>query len=83
MLFDVVSFVGLIRLSPLSISSKRTSLNEKLGIFFKLLLISKRQEWLLYLFIAFSTELISSLSVSKMSESTFIRKLSLPSSKNL
>ena len=40
-LFDVVAFLGLIRSSPLSISDKPTSLNEKLGIFFNLISISK------------------------------------------
>ena len=64
--FDVVAFLGLIRFSSLSISDKPTSLNEKLGIFFKVPLISKTLEWFLYLFIAFSTELISLLSVSMM-----------------
>ena len=58
--FDVVAFLGLIRFSSLSISDKPTSLNEKLDeIFFNVLLISKTLEWFLYLFIAFSTELIS------------------------
>ena len=64
--FDVVTFLGLIRFSSLSISDKLTLLNEKLGIFFNLLLISKTLGWFLYLFIAFSTELISLLSVSMM-----------------
>ena len=41
MAFDVVAFLGLIRFSYLSISDKPTSLNEKLGIFFNLYLISK------------------------------------------
>ena len=62
--FDVVAFLGLIRFSSLSISDKPTSLNEKLGIFFNLLLVSKTLGCFLYLFIAFSTELISLLSVS-------------------
>ena len=65
-LFDMVAFLGLIRSSSLSISDKPTSLNEKLGIFFRLLLISRTLGWLLYLFIAFSTELILLLSVSMM-----------------
>ena len=64
--FDVVAFLGLIRFSSLSISDKSTSLNKKLGIFFNLLLISKTLVWFLYLFIAFSTELTSLLSVSVM-----------------
>ena len=59
--FDVVVFLGLIRFSSLSISDKPTSLNEKLGIFFNVLLISKTLGWFLYLFIAFSL-----LSVSMM-----------------
>ena len=60
MSFDEVAFLGLIRFSSLSISDKPTSLNEKLDeIFFNVLLISKTLEWFLYLFIAFSTELIS------------------------
>ena len=63
-LFDMVAFLGLIRSSSLSISDKPTSLNEKLGIFFRLLLISRTLGWFLYLFIAFSTELILLLSVS-------------------
>ena len=54
-LFQVVAFLGLIRFS---------SSNEKLGILFILLLISKTLRWFLYLLIAFSTELISLLSVS-------------------
>ena len=54
--FDVVAFLGLIRFSSLSISDKPTSLNEKLGILFKKLLLSKILGWFLYLFIAFSTE---------------------------
>ena len=62
--FDVVAFLGLIRFSSLSISDKPTSLNEKLGIFFNLLLVSKTLGCFLYLFIDFSTELISLLSVS-------------------
>ena len=66
MSFDVVAFLGLIRFSSLSISDKPTSLNEKLGIFFNLLLVSKTLGCFLYLFIAFSTELISLLSVSMM-----------------
>ena len=41
MAFDVVAFPGLIRFRYLSSSGKPTSLNEKLGIFFNLLLISK------------------------------------------
>ena len=45
--FDVVAFLGLIRFSSLSISDKPTSLNEKLGIFFKVLLISKTLGWFL------------------------------------
>ena len=57
--FDVVAFLGLIRFSSLSISDKANSLNEKLGIFFNVLLISKPLGW----FIAFSTELTSLLSV--------------------
>ena len=65
-LFDMVAFLGLIRSSSLSISDKPTSLNEKLGIFFRLLLISRTLGWFLYLFIAFSTELILLLSVSMM-----------------
>ena len=65
-LFDMVAFLGLIRSSSLSISDKPTSLNEKLGIFFSLLLISRTLGWFLYLFIAFSTELILLLSVSMM-----------------
>ena len=40
-LFDVDVFLGLIRSSILSVSDKPTSLNEKLEIFFNLLLISK------------------------------------------
>ena len=64
--FDVIAFLGLIRFSSLSISDKPTSLNEKLGIFFNVLLISKTLGWFLYLFIAFSTELISLLPVSIM-----------------
>ena len=63
-LFDVVAFLGLIRFSCLSISDKPISLNEKLGIFLNLLLISKTLGWFLYLFTAFSTELISLLSLS-------------------
>ena len=59
--FDVVAFLGLIRFSSLSISDKPTSLNEKLGIFFNVLLISKTLGWFLYLFIVFSL-----LSVSMM-----------------
>ena len=35
-------------------------------VFFNLLLISKTLEWFLYLFIAFSTDFISFLSVSMM-----------------
>ena len=62
--FDVVAFLGLIRFSSLSISDKPASLNEKLGIFFNLLLISKTLAWFLNLFITFLTELISLLSVS-------------------
>ena len=58
MSFDVVTFPGLIRFCSLSISDKPTLLNEKLGIFFNALLISKTLGWFLYLFIAFSTELI-------------------------
>ena len=54
----------MIRFSSLSISDEPTLLNEKLGIFFNLLLISKTPGWFLYLFIAFSTELILLLSVS-------------------
>ena len=65
-LFDMVAFLGLIRSSSLSISDKPTSLNEKLGIFFSLLLISRTLGWFLYLFIAFSTKLILLLSVSMM-----------------
>ena len=57
-LFDVVVFLRLIRFSYLSISDKPTSLNEKLGIFFNLLLISKTLGLFLCFFIAFSTELI-------------------------
>ena len=64
--FDVIAFLGLIRFSSLSISDKPTSLNEKLGIFFNVLLISKTLGRFLYLFIAFSTELISLLPVSIM-----------------
>ena len=56
---DVVNFLGMIRFSSISISHKPTSLNEKLGIFFNVLfLISKTLGWFLYLFIAFSAELI-------------------------
>ena len=66
MLFDVDAFLGMIRFSSLSISDKATSLNEKFGIFFNVLLISKTLGWFLYLFIALSTELISLLSVSMM-----------------
>ena len=66
MLFDVEAFRGLIRFSSLSISDKATSLNEKFGIFFNVLLISKTLGWFLYLFIALSTELISLLSVLMM-----------------
>ena len=66
MLFDVDAFLGLIRFSSLSISDKATSLNEKFGIFFNVLLISKTLGWFLYLFIALSTELISLLSVLMM-----------------
>ena len=66
MLFDVVTLVGLIRFSSRSVSGKCTLLNEKLGIFFKLPLISKRLKWLLYLCISFSTELFPLLSVSMM-----------------
>ena len=62
--FDVVAFLGLIRFSSLSVSDKPTSLNQKLGIFFNVLLVSKTLGWFLYFFIAFSTELISLLSVS-------------------
>ena len=62
--FDMVAFLELIRFSSLSISDKPTSLNEKLGIFFNVLLVSKTLGWFLYFFIAFSTELISLLSVS-------------------
>ena len=40
-LFNVAIFLGLIRFSSHSISDKLTSLNEKLEIFFNLLLISK------------------------------------------
>ena len=40
--FDVVFFLGLIRFSSISISDKPTSINEKLGIFFNLLLISNQ-----------------------------------------
>ena len=65
-LIDLVAFLGLFRSRSLSISDKTTSLNEKLGIFFNLLLISKTLGWFLYFFIAFSTELISLLSVSMM-----------------
>ena len=63
MLFDGLAFLGLIRFSSLSISDKPTLLNEKLGMFFNLLLISKTRGWFLYLFIAFSAELIPLLSV--------------------
>ena len=63
----MVVFLGLIRFSSLSISDKPTSLNEKFDeIFFNVLLISKALEWFLYLFIAFSTELISWLSIPMM-----------------
>ena len=65
-LFDVVVFLGLIRSSSVSIPDKPTLLNEKLGIFFNLLLVRKTLGWFLYLFIAFSTESISLLSVSMM-----------------
>ena len=71
----VVAFLGLIRFSSLSISHSPTSLNEKLGIFFNLLLISKTLGWFLYLFIAFSTELILLLSVSMMQEFSFFSKV--------
>ena len=47
MSFDVVAFLGLIRFSSLSISDKPTSLNEKPGIFFNLVLISRTLEWFL------------------------------------
>ena len=57
--FDVVAFLGLIRFSSLSISDKPTSLNENLGIFFNLLLISKTLGWILYMFIALSISLLS------------------------
>ena len=66
MLLDVAAILGLVRFSSLSISDKPTSLNEKLGIFFNVLLISKTLGCFLYLFIDFSTELISLLSVSMM-----------------
>ena len=46
--FGVVSFLGLLRSSSLSISDKPTSLYEKIGIFFNLLLISKTLGWLQY-----------------------------------
>ena len=65
-LFDVVALIELIRFSSRSVSGKCTLLNEKLGIFFKLLLISNRLKCLLYLCIAFSTELFPLLSVSMM-----------------
>ena len=39
--FDAVAFLGLIRFSSLSILAKPSSLNQKLGIFFNALLISK------------------------------------------
>ena len=57
MSFDVVAFLGLIRFSSLSISDKPTSLNEKLGIFFNLLLIGKTLGWFLYLFLALTTDI--------------------------
>ena len=64
--FNLVAFLGLIRFNSLSISDKPTLLNEKLGIFFNLLLISKTLGWFSYLFIAFSTELSSLLPLSMM-----------------
>ena len=86
-LFNVVAFLGLIRSSCLSISDKPASLwempNGKLGTFFNLLLISKTLGWFLYLSIAFSTELISLLSVSIMKEFSFISKPLVTFSKNL
>ena len=65
-LFDVVVFLELIRSSSVSIPDKPTLLNEKLGIFFNLLLVRKTLGWFLYLSIAFSTESILLLSVSMM-----------------
>ena len=50
----VVAFLGLIRFSSLSISHSPTSLNEKLGIFFNLLLISKTLGWFLYVYCFFN-----------------------------
>ena len=46
--FDVVAFLELIRFSSLSISDKPTSLNEKLGTFFNVLVISKTLGWFLF-----------------------------------
>ena len=58
--FYVVAFLRLIRFISLSISDKAALLNEKLEIFVNLLLISKTLGWFLfYLFIAFSTKLMS------------------------
>ena len=79
----MVAFLGLIGFSSVSISDKPISLNEKLGIFFNVLLISKTLGWFLYLFTAFSTELISLLSVSMMQEFSFISKPLVVFSKNL
>ena len=77
-LFDVVAFLGLIRCSSFSISDKPTLLNEKLGILFNLLLISKALGWFLYLFM-FSTKLISLLIVrfSEKKGCIFFQKLLL------
>ena len=55
--FDMLAFLGLIRFSSLSISDKPTTLNEKLGIFFNLLLIGKTLGWFLYLFLALTTDI--------------------------
>ena len=81
--FDLVAFLGLIRFSSLSISDKPSSLNEKHETFFNVIFINKTLEWFLFLFIPFSMELISFLSVSMMQEFSFISKPLVVFSKNL